>query len=383
MKKYCTLVLMVAGFISCNPKIEKGHFKVNADIKNIENQKVFLEQLYFNNSQPQVLDTAEIVNGKFSVQGIASEEGMFRLRFEKMNNGFIFINDALEINFTADIKDPSLTGPTFSSTANKTLISFLSVLDAKGKMISEETAKLEALKTTQNNDSAVAAETVQVNELKSGFKNYVLAFADTTSHPVLAMFALGYANDAKPELLDKIVGNLSTRFPNHQEAATMISRYNQMKTQQAQTKTTTKAAGRPGVGSVAPDFTMNDVNDKPFSLSQLKGKYVLVDFWASWCAPCRGENPNVVAAFNKYKNKNFTILGVSLDEKKEAWLKAIKDDNLAWTQISDLKGWSSASVGLFGFDGIPYNVLIDPQGKIVATELRGPELEAKLAELIK
>jgi peroxiredoxin len=381
MKKYCLLVLMVTGLISCNPKEEKGHFKVDADVKNIENQKVFLEQLYFNSSQPQVLDTAEIVNGKFTVHGNATEEGMFRLRFEKMNNGFIFINDAPEIKFNADIKDPSLTGPSFSSPANKTLISFISVLDAKGKTISEETAKLDALKTTKNNDSLVASETLHVNELNTGFKNYVLAFADTTSHPVLAMFALGYANDAEPVLLDKIVGNLSKRFPNHQEAAAMISRYNQMKTQQAQA--TTKAAGRPGVGSMSPDFTMNDVNDKPFALSQLKGKYVLVDFWASWCAPCRGENPNVVAAYNKYKNKNFTILGVSLDEKKEAWLKAIKDDNLAWTQISDLKGWSSASVGLFGFDGIPYNILIDPQGKIIATELRGEGLEAKLAEVLK
>lgn len=381
MTKYFILVLMVTALFSCNQKTEKGHFIVNASIKNIENQKVFLEQLYFNNSQSQLIDTSEIINGKFTVEGMSSEEGMFRLRFEKMNNGFIFINDAPEINFSADIKDPSLSGPFFSSPANKALISFISMLDAKGKMISEATAKLEALKTTQNNDSMVAVETIQVNELRSGFRNYVLAFADTTSHPVLAMFALGYTSDAEPALLDKIVGNLSNRFPNHQEAAALVSRYNQMKSQQAQA--TSKAGGRPGVGITAPDFTMNDVNDKPFSLSQLKGKYVLVDFWASWCAPCRGENPNVVTAFNKYKNKNFTVLGVSLDEKKEAWLKAIKNDNLAWTQVSDLKGWSSASVGLYGFDGIPYNVLIDPQGKIIATELRGEGLEAKLSEVLK
>ena len=141
--------------------------------------------------------------------------------------------------------------------------------------------------------------------------------------------------------------------------------------------------GIPKEGSIAPDFTMNDVNDKPFSLSQLRGQYVLVDFWASWCGPCRDENPNVVAMYNKYKNKNFTVLGVSLDRNKASWLEAIAQDKLAWKQISDLKEWSSIAVPLYGIEGIPYNVLVDPQGKIIATDLRGEGLESTLAKILK
>jgi thiol-disulfide isomerase/thioredoxin len=128
---------------------------------------------------------------------------------------------------------------------------------------------------------------------------------------------------------------------------------------------------------------MNDISGKPFSLSQLRGKYVLVDFWASWCGPCRGENPNVVAAYNQYKDKNFTVLGVSLDDDKTGWMNAIAEDKLEWIQISDLKKWRSSVVTSYGFDGIPYNVLVDPQGKIIANNLRGPALQNKLAEVLK
>ncbi|WP_028295287.1 TlpA disulfide reductase family protein [Olivibacter sitiensis] len=138
------------------------------------------------------------------------------------------------------------------------------------------------------------------------------------------------------------------------------------------------------VGKIAPEFTQADTTGKPVSLSSFKGKYVLVDFWASWCVPCRQENPNVVAAFNKYKDKNFTVLGVSLDRPnaREAWLGAIKADGLAWTQVSDLKFWENEVAVQYGVRSIPANYLIDPEGKIVAVDLRGEDLVSKLEELL-
>lgn len=137
------------------------------------------------------------------------------------------------------------------------------------------------------------------------------------------------------------------------------------------------------VGDVAPDFSLNDPDGKQIALSSLRGKYVLLDFWASWCGPCRKENPNVVRLYQQYKEKNFEIYGVSLDKDRNAWIKAIKDDNLTWVHGSDLKYWSSDVAVQYGVNGIPATYLLDQEGRVIAKNLRGAALEKKLEELLK
>lgn len=141
-------------------------------------------------------------------------------------------------------------------------------------------------------------------------------------------------------------------------------------------------ARKTGIGRIAMDFTQNDTSGNPVMLSSLRGKYLLIDFWASWCGPCRAENPNVVKVYQKYRDRNFHIIGVSLDRpgQKEKWMKAIHDDKLEWTHVSDLKFWDNEVAKQYGIKAIPQNLLLDPEGKIIAKNLRGEELESKLGE---
>ncbi len=383
MKNILALVLIVFALASCKDKTEPGRFVVKGELKNAPDQKVYLEQLFFSQKDPEVLDTAELKNGKFTATTIGTEEGLYRLRLEKSEAGFIFINDQPEISFKGDLKEMTLKESNFKSPANYSFNKFLNGIDERQSKLDMLSKQIDSLQKDKKNDSLTAVTAAQINTEAAGFKNYVLRSVDTISDPVVAMFALGYTRGIDPKELQTAVPALAKRFPKHQGIAGIITQYNEMMAKKNEPVQAAPAGAKPGIGSTAPEITMTDTSGKTFSLSSLKGKYVLVDFWASWCAPCRGENPNVVANFNKYKNKNFTILGVSLDDDKAAWLKAIRKDNLSWMHVSDLKGWYGPVVNAYGFDGIPYNVLLDPQGKIIATELREGDLGKKLAEVLR
>lgn len=231
--------------------------------------------------------------------------------------------------------------------------------------------KMNAAKKENNPEAAKMLE--QMVDSIDGVANEKVYGAYVKAHPAspVALYALrnwaGYEMDAdKVEPVFKMLPASTRNTVSGKDLAEKIA-----------------IAKKTGIGQVAMDFTQNDTLGKPVSLGSFRGKYVLLDFWASWCGPCRAENPNLVKAFNKYKEKGFQVLSVSLDRPgaKDRWLKAIHDDGLQWYHVSDLQFWNNAVARQYGIEAIPQNLLIDPDGKIVGKNLQGEKLEQKLASI--
>lgn len=295
---------------------------------------------------------------------------------------FVLLLDSAE-NLTVTAQVDSLEDPRSYEGSVHTALIHGYFRDAKAH--DDQVAKLAERLKADRTDTLAMAEYVQLNnDFTEHTRKFIL---DHPGSPAV-LAAMGRLNiQQELQLFEQVRDSLRKTIPYSEyftafrdqvdRAAQQMAAMKQQEEQQAMLDNLIP------VGSVAPDFTQDSPEGKPISLSSLRGKVVLIDFWASWCRPCRMENPNVLKVYNKYHNKGFEILGVSLDKSKDAWTGAIKQDGLPWKHVSDLQFWNNAVAQQYGVSAIPYTVLVDREGKVLAKNLRGPALEEKLAEVLK
>ena len=321
-------VVAVVAFSSCSE--EKKGYVIDGQVTDVKDGMMYLKK-YVDKTFVDV-DSAVIVDGKFKFEGVAPEalaHGLTTIKASGRPMTFFLDNDAMTVTMNESGKEMTITG----SEANDIYLRNAKLTRSKGYSL----------------DSLLAAHPA----------------SSVAAYFVVKDFAYKLDLEGMKAVRAKLDASLAgTEYVNQIES--MIARMEKVQ-----------------VGSIAPDFTLPDVDGNQVSLSSFRGKYVLVDFWAAWCPDCRKENPNIVAAWEKYKDKNFAVLGVSLDRKRDQWLAAIEKDGLKWTQVSDLKYWSSDAAVLYCIRWIPMSFLIDPEGKIVAIGLEGEDLHNKLEELLK
>lgn len=376
IKQIRFLLLPLLFLAACTGSENK--FTVSGTISNMPEQWVYLEEMNINDLV--ILDSVKSdKKGSFDLNGKAPETGLYRLRFEQ--GKFVLLSiDKGTVKLTADwneLENYKVAG----SPSSESLRGFLGIVRNTMRDFQTMGIVIDSM-TARGNDSMLASAQADMKNMNVEFTRYIEQYADTTQYLPNALFAVQMLNaPAEKDYLAVFVQSIASRFPKSKLAKDFSAKYSQMVTQQNQQQAAENAG--PQVGGAAPEIALNTADGKAVTLSSFKGKYVLVDFWASWCGPCRKENPNVLAAYNKFKDKNFTILGVSLDDDKEKWQSAIEKDGLPWTHVSDLKGWESVAARTYNIQSIPANFLVDPDGNILARDLRGEELAAKLAEVLK
>jgi peroxiredoxin len=356
------------------PTIAGGEFTVTGKVKNGQaGEKIYLQ---FSTNPSTTLDSTVLAaDGTFTIKGIERDGGNFyMLSIAERQKIILLIEGGEKLTVVADgyeQNDKGVLGK-YQVAGSKNMEYYTKLMEMNQAMVdkvnkwNDEYAKANEKKDTkkiqeiQNNFQV--AETEHVSKIK--------AMLPEMGSSLVAIFAAN--NLLNPQRDFAEMEAVAKRFEKENPSPKIVQAY------LGYIKRTRGVA----VGDEAPDFTLNSPEGQPIQLSGLRGKYVLIDFWASWCGPCRMENPNVVKMYNKYKDKGFAIYGVSLDKDMNAWTAAIKKDGLSWTHGSDLKYWNSAAAQLYGVSAIPATYLLDKDGKVIAKNLRGPSLEAKLSELL-